>query len=73
MKCLFELPFKQYKCKQGYGVADSGKFKVILDTQERSDYVFKALSCHEKLVEELQEARQLIHDLTLEEAAIEGE
>jgi hypothetical protein len=50
MECPFDKPFKQFVDSQGYGVADAnfGEITVPLETQEQSDYVFKAINSHEK-------------------------
>ena len=80
MKCPFELPIEKKVRKYEKGELDAlvlvqangelihtaGRDKNGLS--DKLDYILQAINSHDRLVKELREARQLIHDQALEEA-----
>ena len=72
MKCPFELPVEKKYIVQvieesAFHILDAYQNTICKGlTEETADYIVQAINSHEKLVEELKEARQLIHDIALE-------
>jgi len=71
MKCPFELPLRKYQADKNSRYCEihsSSGHIADLVTLEEADYIIKVINSHEKLVEELQETRKLLHDKVFKEA-----
>ena len=75
MKCPYIIPVEKEISTQSisgetlYRIIDAAKNTLAFGlTEKNADYIVQAINSYEKLVNELKELRQLLHDETFKEA-----